>query len=244
MSSELFTRLLYSTGLVDSDRLDALTVESEQLSLEELKSRLIAEKLLSPGQLRSLESLGQRPNVNRDIDDPLMAQLGFLKSLAGEGKIGEALEILEKLRENPAYARLGVLVLKNACLKDPDRQEQLQILEAKIVASEQRAARVTVMDSNANRSEGVFQDFVALKKAVSLGDLQECMRLEKLIRGDEKYGRAAFKLVQKAFLNKALADHRKSDLEMNVVKCHSCQTAYAIDKGDKKGCVLCGEVIS
>lgn len=242
-SAKLFVRLLRSTGLVAPERLDEL-IAGDRPSLAGIKNTLLTEKLLSQEQCDSLELLSLRPNENSSLSDPLMIQLGFLKSMAGEGKIIEALEILGKLRENPAYARLGVLVLKNACLKDPDQQEQLRLLEAKIVASEEKAARITVMDSKPSHSGGAFQYFVELKKAVSTGDLQECMRLERLIRDDETYGRAAFKLVQKAFLNKALVEHRKSDLEMTVVKCKSCQTAYAIDKGDKKGCVLCGEVIS
>lgn len=243
-SPALFARLLESTGLIAPDRLAELIAGEEVPAFQDLKEAILSEKLLSQEQFDSIESLWLKPRRNKRLSDPLMIQLGFLKSLASEGKVVEALEILEKLRENPAYARLGVLVLKNACLKDPDRQEQLRLLEEKIVASEQRAARINVMDSKASPSGGAFQHFVELKKAVSVGDLQECMRLERLIRDDEKYGRAAFKLVQKAFLNKALVQHRKSDLEMTVVKCKSCQTAYAIDKGDKKGCVLCGEVIS
>ena len=243
-SPEIFLRLLQSTGFVPQSRLRQWVGARSFSSLKSLKSSLLDEKLLSSEQIDSVEALCLKPNQNRSLSDPLMIQLGFLKSYAAEGKIPEALEILEKLRENPAYARIGVLVLKKACLKDPEQQDRLRQLEEKTVASEQRAARIKVMDTNAKPSGGAFQSFVELKKAVSSGDLQECMRLEKALREDETYGRAAFKLVQKAFLNRALTEHRKSDLEMTVVKCKSCQTAYAIDEGDKKGCVLCGEIVN
>jgi hypothetical protein len=242
-ATDIFEKMLYATGFVETDALDQIRQQHPHLTHKELQERLLEKSLISAEQYAAFQSLSDNPDTQKSLSDPLMAKLGFLKKLAAEGKINEAYELYQSLNKSPVYTRIAALILKRACLKDPGQGPLLRLIEKSMETSKRKATRIKAMDGKGDQSGEGFQVFVKLKGAVATGNLMLCMELYAQLKADQTYGRAAFKLLQKIYLNKALSEHRKSDMEKSVIKCPGCQTAYALDKGDQKGCVLCGEII-
>lgn len=232
--NEIYARLLTASALLEESQVKDLLARAQGQSLRDLVQR---EAILSDAQREVLDQLADNPSVNIRVDDPLLAQLGFLKQTLVDGEVDKAFLIFDKLLDHAVYARLGELLFRRAALKQAQPEELLGRLENRL-SSVKFMTKASAKEEVKVSSAG-FSDFLEIKKAVTTQNVEKVLELERKLRDDVTYSRAAFQLAQKVLLNRALAEKRKDD-DLKVIKCPQCNTAFAMARGSSKKCDMCG----